>query len=295
MADRIAYIFAGQGAQHPGMGQALCEAHEAARRLYAEADRILGWELSRLCFEGPQEALTACAHCQPAIFVTALAQHAALQEAQDESPALCGGLSLGELCALTVAGAFDFETGLKAVARRGQLMDEACQKHPGGMTAVIGAEPEAVAEACRRHGIDVANYNCPGQLIISGEREKVAACADELAPKALKTVPLEVAGAYHSRLMREAADAFAEYLAGVAVAAPVLPVVHNVTGELSEGTPEAIRQHLGEQVCSSVRWEACVRTMLPLCDIFRELGPGKVLSGLMKRFDRSRQVLCDDI
>ena len=298
MAISTALIFAGQGAQHPGMGQALYESSAGARRLYDDADRILGWSISKLCFEGPQEELTACAHCQPAIYVTSMAQWAARQEAVDaaeESVAICGGLSLGELAALTAAGAFDFETGLRAVARRGQLMDEACRRHPGGMTAVIGAEPAAVAEAAARHGIDVANYNCPGQMIISGEKEKVAACAAELAPAALKTVPLEVAGAYHSRLMNEAALAFGDFLQGVAIASPALPVVHNVTGTLSEGTPEAIRAHLSAQVCSPVRWEECVRTMLPRCAQFRELGPGKVLAGLVHRTDRTAKILNDGI
>ncbi|MBO4620624.1 MAG: ACP S-malonyltransferase [Victivallales bacterium] len=284
---RLGLVFAGQGAQHPGMGAQLYSSSPAARHLFDQADAILGWTLSRLCFNGPQEELTACAHCQPAIFTTSLAAWAARNESpQDEIPAMAGGLSLGELAAFTAAGVFDFETGLKVVAERGRLMDECCQRTRGAMAAVLGAEPESVAQIAQTHGIDVANYNCPGQLIVSGELELVKSACEELAPVAMKIVPLEVAGAYHSRLMRPAGEAFLEYLNSVPLHIPSFPVVHNVTGIEADATPESIRKRLAEQVYSPVRWENCCRVLMQNCDKLLELGPGQVLTGLARRIDR---------
>ena len=284
---RLGLVFAGQGAQHPGMGAQLYSSSTAARHLFDQADAILGWPLSRLCFNGPQEELTACAHCQPAIFTTSLAAWAARRESpQDEIPAMTGGLSLGELAAFTAAGVFDFETGLKVVAERGRLMDELCQRTHGAMAAVLGAEPEHVAQIAETHGIDVANYNCPGQLIISGESALLKSACEELAPLAMKIVPLEVAGAYHSRLMRPAGEAFLEYLNSVPMHAPNFPVVHNVTGTEADATSESIRKRLAEQVYSPVRWENCCRVIMQNCDKLLELGPGQVLTGLARRIDR---------
>ena len=174
MTTGLGIIFAGQGAQHPGMGQELCGRSAAAAEIYRRADEILGWEVSRLCFEGPQEELTSCAKCQPAIYVTSMADFAARREASPEffsGIAAGAGLSLGELAAFAAAGVYSFEDGLRIVARRGELMDELCRRTSGAMAAVIGAEESVVNAVCREHGIDVANYNCPGQLIISGERQ----------------------------------------------------------------------------------------------------------------------------
>ncbi len=295
-SSTLGMIFAGQGAQHPGMGAALYDQSAAARKYFDAADKILGWELSRLCFQGPQEELTACAHCQPAIYLVSMAAFAAWQEEHPgEAPAVVGGLSLGELAAFTAAGAFAFEDGLKLVAKRGQLMDECCQRYPGVMTAVIGAEADKVAEICDKHQVDVANYNCPGQLIISGEAAKVAAAAEELTPLAMKVVQLEVAGAYHSRLMREAGEAFAEYLQGVALQVPGVPVVHNVTGDFADAAVESIKERLAQQVYSPVRWENCARTMTTRCQSMLELGPGRVLAGLMKRIERRFPVESTDL
>lgn len=285
---RLGLVFAGQGAQHPGMGAQLYSSSPAARHLFDQADAILGWSLSRLCFDGPQEELTACAHCQPAIFTTSLAAWAARRESpqEDEIPTMAGGLSLGELAAFTAASVFDFETGLKVVAERGRLMDELCQRTRGAMAAVLGAEPESVGRIAETHGIDVANYNCPGQLIISGESALVKSACEELAPIAMKIVPLEVAGAYHSRLMRPAGEAFLEYLNTVPMQNPRFPVVHNVTGAEADATLESIRKRLAEQVYSPVRWENCCRVLMQNCDKLLELGPGQVLTGLARRIDR---------
>lgn len=284
----LGLIFSGQGAQHPGMGKLLWEGSAIARRLFADADAILGWELSRLCFEGPQEELTACAHCQPAIYTVSLAAWAARQEApaENETAVAAAGLSLGELAACTAAGVWDFETGLKVVAERGRLMDEECRRTHGAMAAVLGADPARVAETAAAHGIDVANYNCPGQLILSGEAELLQAACAALAPEALKIVPLEVAGAYHSRLMRRAGDAFRDYLEGVLLQRPALPLLHNATGDFARPEAEALRDRLAEQVYSPVRWEECCRKLMQNCDKLLELGPGQVLTGLAKRIDR---------
>ncbi|MBR6470841.1 MAG: ACP S-malonyltransferase [Victivallales bacterium] len=285
---RLGLLFAGQGAQHPGMGAQLYESSPAARKIYDQADAILSWPISRLCFEGPQEDLTACAHCQPAIYITSLAAWAARSEAPqaDETPAIAGGLSLGELAALTVAGAFDFETGLKAVAERGRLMDELCRRTHGAMAAILGGEPSRVAQVAEAHGIDVANYNCPGQLILSGEAELVKAACEELVPEVMKIVHLEVAGAYHSRLMRPAGEAFRAFLENLPMRKPSLPLVHNVTGELAVPEPAALRERLTEQIYSPVRWEECCRAIMQQCDKLLELGPGQVLTGLARRIDR---------
>lgn len=302
MSDRLALIFAGQGAQHPGMGRVLYEESAAARAVYDQADGILGWPLRKLCFEGTEADLTACAHCQPAIFVTSMAAVAARLSGSDGrigdengSAVVCGGLSLGEWAAFTAAGALDFEAGLRAVAERGRLMDEACHRHPGGMAAVIGVDEERVAAVCAGCGAVIANYNCEGQLIISGEKSALEQAVASLAPEALKCVPLEVAGAYHSPLMREAAVAFGEYLAGVEIRKPAIPVVHNVTGAPADNDPAAIRARLVEQIYSPVRWDKCAGYMAGQSDRMIEVGPGHVLAGLMKRIVRRFPVVSMDL
>ncbi|MBQ9368959.1 MAG: ACP S-malonyltransferase, partial [Victivallales bacterium] len=196
------------------------------------------------------------------------------------------GLSLGEYAAACVAGVFDFETGLKLVAERGRLMDKCCQEHPGGMAAVIGAEAAAIEAACQEAGVDVANYNCPGQIVISGEKSKLEKASAALAPVAKRVIPLTVAGAYHSRLMNAATEAFGKVLDGVAIAAPKCGFVQNVTGGFVS-SPDEIRANLKAQVSSSVRWEQCARAMMGECDSILEFGPGSVLSGFVKRIDRS--------
>lgn len=285
---KIGLMFSGQGAQHPGMGQALFQSSEAARKLYQEADRILGWSLSELCFNGPQEELTACAHCQPAIFVTSLAALAARQEsgmAEDEFVA-AGGLSLGELAAVTAAGVVDFENGLKMVAKRGELMDECCRNTVGAMAAIIGCDEAVLEAACQKWGVVIANYNCPGQRIISGEAKAVEACAAEVASVSMKTQMLQVAGAYHSPLMASAAAAFGAYLEGITFAEPKMPLVHNVTGKWGADSGMSLKELLTRQIASSVRWEQCAGALIGKCERLIEFGPGHVLCGLVKRIDR---------
>ena len=301
----IGLIFAGQGAQHPGMGAKLYAESREARELYERADAILGWSVSKMCFEGTMEDLTACAHCQPAIYVTSLAAVAArfpegLPDGGDggdggDRVTICGGLSLGELAAFTTAGVMSFEDGLRTVAERGRLMDDACVRNPGGMTAVIGAPEEEVAKICASCGIDVANYNCEGQLIVSGTKEGLAKAHEALAAIALKVVPLEVAGAYHSRLMHEAGLRFREYLDTVPFSGMSLLAVHNVTGELAFNNAESIRDRLAKQLYSPVQWASCAKTMTYYCEKMFEFGPGHVLAGLMKRISRKFPVESTDL
>lgn len=290
-------MFAGQGAQHPGMGLALSQSSPAAAKVFDDADRILGWKLSELCFQGPQEELTACAHCQPAIFVTSLAALAARREtpSAEEEFVMAGGLSLGEVTAVTAAGMVDFEHGLKMVARRGELMDECCRRTRGAMLAVIGAPDEALEEVCRNHGIQVANFNCPGQRILSGEKNAVEAAAKDLEGVAMKTQLLEVAGAYHSPLMLEAAEAFREFLTDIPFGAPKMPLVHNVLGGPCEDSRAQIVDLLSRQIVSPVRWEDCARAMMGAVDALWELGPGHVLCGLARRIDRRFPAQASDL
>jgi len=287
----LALLFAGQGAQRVGMGRSLRSSSPAARALYAEADGILGWELSRISEEGPEAELTETRVCQPALYVHGLATLAALREAgrlPADEPTAVLGLSLGELTACAAAGVFDFATGLRIVAERGRLMQEACAASAGAMAAVIGEERERVAELCRDCGIEAANFNAPGQIIISGERERVAAAVEAGRARGMKRVlPLNVAGAYHSRLMEPAREAFARFLEARTFSAPRCSLYSNTTGQ-AISDPAAIKSALIRQIVSPVLWEDCVRAAVAdgATDLW-ELGPGGVLAGLARRTDKT--------
>ncbi len=285
----LALLFAGQGAQKVGMGKSLYEGSAAARALYDEADRVLGWSLTKVCFEGPDAELTQTKVCQPALYVHGLAMLAALQEkGKVPAVAMACGLSLGEVTALTAAGVFDFATGLRVVAERGRLMQVACEKSVGGMAAIIGEDRAKIEELCREFDIQAANFNAPGQIIVSGEKTKVEALVAAAKDKGLKRViALNVAGAYHSRLMEPAREEFARYLAGVEFKAPKFTVFTNTTGQ-SVADPAAIREALVKQVVSSVLWEDCMRSAVAAgATEFWECGPGAVLAGLAKRTDKA--------
>lgn len=285
---RVGFMFAGQGAQAVGMGRDLYASVPAAQTLYRQADTILGRPLSTACFDGPAEALTESRTCQPAIFVTSLALLTALRQILDVTPAVCGGLSLGEFAALQAAGAFSFDEGLKLVALRGQSMQEACRATSGGMAAVLNAPPDLLADVCRRNDVDIANYNCPGQTVISGESSRVATAVQSLKEAGVsRVIPLDVDGAFHSRLMQSAADGFRAAASGIAITRPSCPVAQNVAGELVED-PDAIRENLVRQITGSVRWEQCVRVMLDTgIEALIEFGPGTILAGFMRRIDHS--------
>ncbi len=284
-----ALLFAGQGAQKVGMGKSLYDHSATARALYDEANRVLGWDLAKVSFEGPDSELTQTKVCQPALFVHGLALHALLSEqGKLEDVRFALGLSLGEITALTAAGVFDFATGLRVVAERGRLMQQACEQSVGGMAAVIGEEREAVARLCDDFGIEAANFNAPGQIIVSGDKAKVESAVAAAKDRGMKKViPLNVAGAYHSRLMEPARAAFETFLDSVTFQAPRLTVFTNTTGQaLSE--PAAIKAALIKQVVSPVLWEDCMRSAASAgATSFLELGPGGVLAGLARRTDKT--------
>ena len=287
----LALLFAGQGAQKVGMGRSLCEHSPAARALYNQANAVLGWDLTKVSFDGPDAELTQTRICQPALFVHGLATWAALRETEKVpagEPRAAAGLSLGEVTAYCAADVFDFETGLRIVAERGRLMQQACEQTTGSMAAIIGEERAKVQELCREFEIEAANFNAPGQIIISGERNKISAAVAAAKDRGMKKVmPLNVAGAYHSRLMEPARAAFAAFLEPIHFGAPKFQVFTNTTGQQVED-PIAIKSALAKQVVSSVLWEDCMRGLAAAGTTeFWELGPGGVLSGLARRTEKT--------
>lgn len=291
--SKTAFLFAGQGAQVVGMGKDWSLAFPMARGWFERANAVLGYDLAAICFEGPEAELTKTEHAQPGIF---LVSWVALQLVRERVPGLSveavAGLSLGEFTALTAAGAMTFEEGLRVVRQRGLFMQEACEATLGGMAAVIGLDEGPTREVCAEAGVELANLNCPGQLVISGSRDGIAK-AVELAKArgAKRAIPLPVAGAYHSRLMAGAQPKLQAELEAVGLKDPTLPVISNVTAQPHEAAG-SIRSRLVEQVTSSVLWEASMRTLIAQgYTRFIELGPGTALSGFMKRIDRTVQVL----
>ncbi len=278
------------------MGRSLVEHSAAARSLYEEANRVLGWDLAKISFEGPESELTQTRVCQPALFVHGLAVLAAMREREGglgTEPRYALGLSLGELTAYCVAGVFDFATGLRIVAERGRLMQEACEQTSGGMAAIVGEERSKVHELCRDFDIEPANFNAPGQIIVSGEQAKVEAALAAAKDRGMKkTILLKVAGAYHSRLMEPARAGFAAYLEPLPFSAPRITVFTNTTGQ-AISDPGAIKAALARQVVSPVLWEDCMRNAAAAgADLFWELGPGGVLSGLARRTEKAWVVKC---
>jgi [acyl-carrier-protein] S-malonyltransferase len=273
------------------MGKSLAESSPAAKALYGEAAGVLGWDLAQVSFEGPEAELTQTRVCQPALFVHGLALVAALRE-KGKLPSIdfALGLSLGEVTAYAAAGVFDFPTGLRIVAERGRLMQQACEQSAGGMAAVIGETRAAVAALCSDFGIEAANFNAPGQIIISGEQAKVAAAVASAKDRGKKVIPLNVAGAYHSRLMAPAREAFESFLGGIAFSEPRFRVFTNTTGgEVRD--PAEIKRALVKQVVSPVLWEDCMRSASAAgAGEFWELGPGATLAGLARRTDKTWKV-----
>ncbi|MFZ0827454.1 MAG: ACP S-malonyltransferase [Verrucomicrobiia bacterium] len=291
--SKTALLFAGQGAQAVGMGKDLAGQFPSARIWFDRANAAVGYDLAVICFNGPEPELTRTENAQPGIF---LVSWVAFQLLKESVPALkfdaTAGLSLGEFTALTAAGAMSFEDGLRAVRQRGRFMQEACDVTRGGMAAVIGLDEMPTREVCAEAGVVLANLNCPGQLVISGEADKIFR-AVELAKArgAKRAIALPVAGAYHSPLMAGAQPKLQAELAGVKLSLPTVPVISNVTGQAHGSTAE-ISARLVDQVTSSVLWEKSMRQLLAQgFTRFIELGPGTALSGFMKRIDKNAQML----
>src|SRR5437763_6731369 len=282
---KVALLFAGQGAQIVGMGKDLAGDFPAAADLFRRADEILGRKLSDIAWNGPIEELTKTSNCQPALFVHGLACFSILRELAGDFPVGgAAGLSLGEMTAHAASGTFDFENGLKLVQKRGEFMDEACAATIGGMAAMIGGLENDVRELAADEDVDVANINAPGQVVISGELARVEAAVGVAKEYGIRRATmLNVAGAYHSRLMESAYQKLGHTLLEVEMQLPQFPVVSNVTGEEVKTLPE-IRRTVKEQVTSTVRWADCMQRLVDLsCDFFIEIGPGGVLAGLLKR------------
>ena len=293
MAKEIALLFAGQGTQVVGMGKDLAGEFPAAADLFRRADEILGRKLSDIAWNGPIEELTKTSNCQPALFVHGLACFSILRELSGDFPVGgAAGLSLGEMTAHAAAGTFDFENGLKLVQKRGEFMDEACAETIGGMAAMIGGLENDVRQLAADEDVDVANINAPGQIVISGELAKVEAAVGVAKEYGIRRATmLNVAGAYHSRLMESAYEKLGAGLLEVQMQVPQFPVISNVTGREVERLPE-IRQTLQDQVTSTVRWVDCMERLVDLgCDLFIELGPGGVLAGLLKRTRKDVEVI----
>jgi len=293
MPKRVALLFAGQGAQYVGMGRDLAEQFPVAADLFTAADEIPGRKLSEIAWNGPPEELTRTSNCQPALYVHSLAALEILRNLAGEIPiAGAAGLSLGEITAHAAAGTFDFATGLKLVQRRGEFMDEACAATLGGMAALIGGAENDVRRLAADEDVDIANINAPGQIVISGELTKVEAAVGVAKEYGIRRATmLNVAGAYHSRLMDSAYEKLGAVLANLPMQTPRFSVISNVTG-MEVTTPIEIRRTLQDQVTGTVRWLDCVERLVKLgCDFFIELGPGGVLAGLLRRTRKELDVI----
>ncbi len=291
--SKTALIFAGQGAQVVGMGRDLAAALPTAQAWFDRANAALGYDLAQVCFTGPEAELTKTENAQPGIFLVSWVAYQLLKErVPGFTFEATAGLSLGEFTALTAAGSFSFEDGLRVVRQRGKFMQEACEVTKGGMAAIIGLDETPTREVCAEAGVVLANLNCPGQLVISGEAEKITkACELAKAKGAKRALPLAVAGAYHSPLMASAQPKLAAELAQIKLSAPGMPVISNVTAQ-AHGDAASIAQRFVEQVTASVLWESSMRLLIAQgFTRFIELGPGTALTGFLKRIDKSVQSL----
>ena len=286
-------IFAGQGAQVPGMGRDFAEADAEAMALFDKANAVLGFDLKKICFEGPAEELTKSNICQPAIFVTSYAAYRALQKRRATPFAAAAGLSLGEWGALCAAGVLDFDATLTVLEARGRFMQEACEATPSGMIAVVGATPAQLDELCAQTGCTPANVNSAAQVVLSGDKAQIAAAAATAKTLGIKrAIPLATAGAFHSKFMQSAREKLAPVLDGITFRAPQIPVLSNVTGKPHAADPAAIRDVMLRQVTETTRWADDIEAAKALgCTRFIEFGPGKVLSGLIKKIDAALTTL----
>lgn len=286
MSDKVC-VFAGQGAQAPGMGKDFAADPEIAA-LFDRANGVLGFDIAKLCFEGPAEELTKSNICQPAIFTMSVAAFKAFQK---KFPAvsfnMAAGLSLGEWTALHVSGVLGFDETLRVLEARGRFMQEACSAQPSGMISVMGATAEQLDAICAKAGIFKANINSDAQVVLSGAKDGIATAEGVCKEMGIKAIVLQVAGAFHSPLMMPAREKLVDVLKDVTFASPKMPVLANTTGTLHSSDPQVIKDVMLRQVTESVRWADCIKTAIQAGGTtFIEFGPGKVLSGLIKRIDK---------